>query len=65
MARFDWVDDFVGAVTTPPPDTAPQLQPLGTTREQLMGQIADAYAIPGTAVVKAYIAEAKRRLANT
>lgn len=59
---FGWVKEFAEAATAQPADTVPQLSPLGHTRGQLLEQLANASAQPQTPVVRAYIAEARRRL---
>lgn len=43
-------------------DPAEQLTPLGSTRGQLVEQLATASALPQTWIVQQYIAEARRRL---
>lgn len=59
---LDWVKDFVEAATARPAEVVPQLSPLGHTRWQLIEQLASASTLPQTPVVRAYIAEARRRL---
>lgn len=43
-------------------DPAEQLTPLGSTRGQLVEQLATASALPQTWLVQQYITEARRRL---
>lgn len=62
MSSLGWVKELAEAATTPPAEVVPQLSPLGDTRGQLLEQLASASAQPQTPVVRAYIAEARRRL---